>query len=43
MNHIVWRCKECGVDLIGGKEAGEHKDKTGHREIVKTSGRVEIE
>jgi len=43
LNHIVWRCSECGEDFIGGKKAGEHKLKTGHREIVKTSGRVKIE
>jgi len=28
--------------LIGGKEAGEHKLKTGHTQIEKTGGRVEI-
>jgi len=43
MNHIVWHCIECGKNLIGGRQAGEHKVKFGHTQIEKTSERVEIE
>ena len=43
MNHIVWHCQECEANLIGGRKAGEHKLKTGHTQIEKTSERVEIE
>ncbi len=38
--HVVYVCMDCDERLIGGREAGKHREEKNHHSIAKTKARV---